>query len=284
MRVGLQMYSVRESFKSDPMGTLERIAEIGYRNVEFANHRADADPGIGFDIPADRLRAKLDAVGIAPVGAHIAPLTEDLLDGVIAYHTDLGNKSIAMSLDFWNNRQEVLERCKVYNRIGEKCRKAGLSFYFHNHFHEFQAFDGEVILDTIVRNTDPDLVGIELDAYWTFRGAVDPGQKIRQYKDRVKLIHEKDFPFSQARYLDIWTEIDPSLPLDTIRFHNAIHPEHFIEIGDGMIKVQDVIDAGNEADAHYFLVEQDHGQTASEFERIARSLENLKKFSGLDWS
>jgi sugar phosphate isomerase/epimerase len=286
MRVGLQMYSVREAFASDPLGTLSRIAEIGYHHVEFANHHADRDPGVGFDIPADKLRKQLEQTGIKPIGSHISPFPREdrQLDRVIAYHRDLGSESIAISIDFWNSRREVLEACKFYNHVGERSAKAGLAFYFHNHFHEFQQLDGERVLDTIVANTKPENLGIELDAYWTFRGAIDPAEKIREYRQRVKVIHQKDFPFSQARYLDIWTEIDPSKPLDTVTFHKAIHPEHFTEIGDGMMKVQDIVDAGNEANARYLLVEQDHGRMASEFDRIARGLANLKKLAGLAWA
>jgi hypothetical protein len=51
-----------------------------------------------------------------------------------------------------------------------------------------------------------------------------------------------------------------------------------------MMKVQDIVDAGNEANARYLLVEQDHGRMASEFDRIARGLANLKKLAGLAWA
>jgi sugar phosphate isomerase/epimerase len=283
MRAGLQLFSVREAFASDPYGTLERIAEVGYRNIEFANHHADIDGGTGFGLPADKVGAKLKQLGLTAVGAHISPFREEFLDRAIGWHRDAGTKSIAISLDFWKSRAEVLERCKFYSRSGDKARAAGLKFLFHNHFHEYQPLDGETVMDTVVKNTDPEVVGLEIDAYWTFRGALDPAAMVRQYGNRVHIIHQKDFPFSQMRHADIWTEIDQNKELDTVIFHNAIHPEHFTEIGDGMIKVQDVINAGVEVGAGYILVEQDYGRMPSEFDRIARSLTNLRKLSGLDW-
>src|ERR1035437_2765069 len=36
--VGIQLYSVRDDMKKDPVGTLTQIAKIGYKNVEHANY------------------------------------------------------------------------------------------------------------------------------------------------------------------------------------------------------------------------------------------------------
>jgi sugar phosphate isomerase/epimerase len=283
MKVGLQMYSVRESFEADPRGTLEQVAGIGYHAVEFANHRALENPGCGVDISAEKLRGHLSDFGIVPIGAHIAPFVDEVLEGVIAYYSELGSRSVAMSIDFWDSREMVLERCAYYNRVGERCQASGLQFYFHNHYHEFQVIGGERVLDTIVANTDPELVKLELDTYWTFRGAVDPVAKIREYRDRVGMLHQKDFPISEARYLDVWARLNISEPLDREAFESMIRPAEFVEIGDGMMKVQDIIDAGNEAAVSYMLVEQDHGRELTEVERIERSIANLRKMRGLDW-
>ncbi len=283
MKVGLQMYSVRESFQADPRGTLEQVAEIGYRAVEFANHRSHEDPGCGADISAEKLRSHLTEFAIVPVGAHIAPFDDEVLDNVIAYHSELGNRSIAMSIDFWESKAMVLERCAYYNRAAERCRANGLQFYYHNHYHEFQILDGEIVLDLIVANTDPELVRIELDTYWTFRGAVDPAAKIREYSGRVGMLHQKDFPISEARYLDVWARLDHNKPLDREGFESMQRPEEFIEIGDGMLKIEDIIDAGNEAGVSYLLVEQDYGRELTEFQRIQRSISNLRRMRGLDW-
>jgi sugar phosphate isomerase/epimerase len=278
------MYSVRESFQKDPKGTLEQVAATGYHAIEFANHHADQEAGCGVGVPADKLRGYLDDFGLVPIGAHIAPFDDAILDRAIRYHTDLGTKGLVMSIDFWKSRAEVLDRCSYYNHAGATCRAADLQFYFHNHYHEFQLIDGQAIFDLIVKNTDPELVTIELDAYWTFRGAVDPARKIRQYGGRIGLVHQKDFPFSQARYIDMWARLDPDRPLDRAAFDSVLRDEEFVEIGDGMLKVQDIIDACNEAGVEYLLVEQDHGRELSEIERIARSMGNLRKMAGIEWT
>ena len=36
--VGVQLYSVRDDMKKDPLGTLKQLAAMGYKNVEHANY------------------------------------------------------------------------------------------------------------------------------------------------------------------------------------------------------------------------------------------------------
>jgi sugar phosphate isomerase/epimerase len=265
------------------MGTLEKVAEIGYKYIELANHHAAEDPGTGFNISADKLKGKLDAVGLKVIGGHAMPLNEKNIDGVIRYHRDIGSRNIVIPIDFWQTKADVLRRCSFYNAMGERCRANGINLFFHNHYHEFQRFDGDYIFDLILKNTDPELLSIEVDAYWTFRGALDPAQKIREYSSRVGLLHQKDFPLDQVHDLNVWRTLNQNQPLDTLGFHSAIKPEYFTEIGDGIMNIQDVIDAGNDADVTYIFVEQDYVHDKTEFESITRSLQNLKKMRGLEF-
>jgi sugar phosphate isomerase/epimerase len=283
MKAGLQMYTVRNGFKKDPMGTLEIVAKAGYRYIELANHFARQDAGTGFGVPADKLKKKIDSLHIKVIGAHVMPLEESTIDGVIKYHQDIGSKNISIPIDYWPTKAHLLDRCKFYNKIGEILKKNGMKLLFHNHWHEFQKFGNDFMFDLIMANTEPDLLGIELDAYWTIRGALDPAEKIRQYKSRMCLLHEKDFPLSLVHELNAAAQVDPSKPVDDASFHATVKPEHFTEVGDGMIKVQDVIDAGNEAKVPYIFVEQDFIHNKTEFESISRSLANFKKMRGMEW-
>lgn len=64
-------------------------------------------------------------------------------------------------------------------------------FYYHNHFQEFQVFEGERILDTLLERTDPALVKFELDTYWTVRGGEDPIYWLRKLGERCNLVHRE---------------------------------------------------------------------------------------------
>ena len=294
MKVGLQIYTVRNSFAKDPMGTLEEIAKAGYTAIEMANHNAYEDVGTGAGIPLKEFKAKVDSLGIKVVGAHILPGDAaknldpfyrdfDHFQRIIDFYAELGSTNLSIPIDFFPTKDYLLKRCEYYNRIGEMCAKSGIYFLYHNHYHEFQRLNGEYMMDLLVENTDPKYMGVELDAYWMIRGAFDPAEKIRQYGNRVALLHEKDFPLSQVNNLNAWNVIDQDTPCDWETFHTATKPEYFTEIGDGMIKVQDVIDAGNEFKIPYILVEQDF-TTLTEIESINRSMYNFRKMRGLEWN
>ena len=71
MKVGIQLYSVRNNMEKDPISTIQEVAKAGYRHLEVANYNADADPGIGFGITAKEVRALLDYLGTDIFSAHI---------------------------------------------------------------------------------------------------------------------------------------------------------------------------------------------------------------------
>ena len=73
MRVGLQVYSIKNRLKADPYKTLEEIAAVGYRAIEMANHNAYEDIGTGFGMPLDEFKKAVDSLGLTVVGAHIMP-------------------------------------------------------------------------------------------------------------------------------------------------------------------------------------------------------------------
>ena len=91
LKVGIQLYSVRESLKADPYGTLAKVAEAGFKYLEAANHDAANDDGVGFGVPADALKKSLADLGMSIVGSHINPLDPARIPAVLDYHQELGN-------------------------------------------------------------------------------------------------------------------------------------------------------------------------------------------------
>ena len=78
------------------------------------------------------------------------------------------------------------------NKIGELCHNNGLRLAFHNHHQEFQLLDDQVIYDYILENTDPELITMEVDLYWAYKGGVDIQQYFEKYPGRFELVHVKD--------------------------------------------------------------------------------------------
>ena len=292
MKVGLQTYTVRNSFIEDSMETLKKIAEVGYKIIELANHSADVDCGTGIGIPAKNLKAKADELGIEIIGAHVLPTDRHAVGDfyknknnvleIIRYYSELNSKFISIPIDFFPNKDFLLKRCELYNEVGRMFYESGIKFLYHNHSHDFQAFDNRAIMSLIMDNTDPRYMSIEWDTYNTMRGLLDPVKQIHQYGERIAIIHQKDFPLEQVQNLSMWGLFDKNVPLDWEKHLSAHKPEYFIEIGEGIMKIQDIIDAGNKFNIPYLLVEQDYSNMG-EIESITKSMNNLKKMRGLSW-
>ncbi|NLK07375.1 MAG: sugar phosphate isomerase/epimerase [Firmicutes bacterium] len=284
LKVGIQLYSVRQSLMKDPYGTLAKVAEAGYKFVEAANHDSTTDPGVGFGVPAETMKKSLDDLGMSIVGSHVHPLEPERLAEVLDYHEVLGNKQIGVGIAFfpYNDVDSIKRTCETYNQLGALCKERGMRFYYHNHYQEFQVFGDKTVLDHMMENTDPELVFLELDTYWAMRAGEDPVELIEKYKDRLVLLHQKDFPADAPQPLVVFDNlVDPNQEIGMEAFVNVVDPLTFTEIGTGTLPIQDIINAGLKAPhVEYIILEQDHTQL-DEIESIKTSMEAFKKFSGI---
>ena len=285
LKVGIQLYSVKNAIAGNPRAVLEKLAETGYRYVEAANHNAGSDPGVCFGLPAREMRQTLEEFGLKIVGCHVNPLREELLPAVLDYHAELGNTQIGCDIEFYpyGDLDYLKRRCEMFNHIGELCRERGMRYYYHNHFQEFQRFGDELVYDLIMENTDPDLVYAELDTYWAARGGQDPAELIRRYQDRVILLHQKDFPADAAQPLNMYDGVvDFREAIDMELFLRVKDPDGFTEIGTGTLPIQNYIEAAESCpNLDYILLEQD-ATRLDEMESIQISMQAFRKFKGVE--
>lgn len=273
LQFGLQLYSVRDELQKDYWGTLEKLATIGYRNLEIAIHNADE----GLNPSATELRKRLDALGMKVVSSHIQPL--ERYEEIIAYNKELGSTSIALGIAFFKNKREVLECCELLNRHGEAYKKGGLDFYYHNHFQEFQKFDGQYVLDIILENTDKELVKVEFDTYWAVRGGVDPIAYLKKLGDRCDLIHQKDLP-AGADPVNLLKVLGEDSDISFERFLTLHQADQFAEVGEGTLDIAGILDTAREIGAaKYIFVEQDL-TSRNQLESVEISYRNFSKLFG----
>lgn len=232
--IGVQLYSVRHLMKKDFAGTLAKVAEIGYREVEFA--------GL-FDHKPQDVRAILDKNGLSAPSAHVdyKKLGSDWDKTLDEAHT-LGqsfivcpwvDKSLRKTPDSWKKVAET------FNRAGEESKKAGTQFAYHNHDWEFQKLEGKFLYDSLLEQTDPHLVQMEMDLFWISKAGQDPLTYFNRYPGRFPLVHVKDMKkngemtevgngaidfkriFAQSDKAGIQHYFvehdDPKLPLDSIK-------------------------------------------------------------------
>lgn len=275
----------------NPLEAIENVGKLGYKYVEFANHNAAVDFGCGFGVEASAMKEKLDSYGMQAISSHISPLTMDNIDKVTEYYNTLNCRNLVNPADFFENKDDLLRKCETYNRIGEKLKAAGINYLYHNHFHEFQKFDGEYVLEIMRNNVDPNYVGFQLDTFWVMRGGADPVEIIKKFGKSIKLIHQKDFSKDVNIPVNIFSLVDPNQKLDfnalisilSMKFNDYEQKQAIVEIGTGIMDIQSILNAASEyTDTEYVILEQDF-TTHDEIDSIKISMERFKKFQGIAW-
>lgn len=239
--IALQLFTVRDETQKDFLGTLEKVAEMGYSGVEFA--------GFG-NISSSEMDKTLKKLNLKAVGSHtIMDLLKNDLDEVIKYNLEIGNSFVVCPYDKYETKQEWLNAFDLYTEIGTKLKDRGLQFAYHNHSHEFEKYDDEYVLDMMYRSIDPELLKTEIDTCWAFYAGVDPAKYIGKYSGRCPIIHLKDL-----------SKVDR----DTT------------EVGEGIIDIKSIIKASKKAGTEWFVVEQDRCKRPT-IESAKISIDNLKK-------
>lgn len=290
MKVGIQFWSIRKHMDKDPIGTMEKVAEIGYRNWEICQlfGRDDVPYNYGLQCPPEEGKALVKRLGANIIGSHLS--SENLLDETyyndfMDYMEEVGCYSPGLASAFfkYGDVDDVKRRGELFNKVGEDCKKRGMVFHYHNHFHEFQKFDGEYVLDLIMKYTDPDLVKLEIDTYWAMRGGVDPIDFIRKYGDRVIMLHQKDFPKNCDIPVNMFErQFDINGQLTDKMCAGSADPITFTEVGTGIMDIQAIIDEANKVGVKYITLEQDQTRLG-ELESIKVSMDAFHSYSGLEW-
>ena len=289
MKVGLQIFSIKESMAKDPIQAIRQAAQAGYQYLEAANHKADEDAGIGFGVAAEELKKTLADCGAKVVSAHVSPLSRDRMKEILEYHAAIGNQNLVCPAAHFNDPDDLMRQCESFNSYGEMAKPYGIRFHYHNHAHEFMTMDGRTVLDLLMKHTDPDKMGLELDTFWAMRGGADPLELIWKYRDRITLLHQKDMskttpsPVNVFRRLD--REVSPEHECDFSYWKAQTDNRDFAEIGTGIMEIQKIIDAANDiGTVEYMFLEQDATQMESEDASVRKSMEEFRKFRGISWN
>ena len=183
-KVGVQLYSVRDAMKTDFDGTLTKVSKIGYREVEFAGY---------FGRSPKEVRAVLDRAGLVSPSAH-TPYDSlgDKFPAVLEGAKIIGQSYIVCPFVDEKTRQVGWKRIsETLNRAGESAQKAGVQFSYHNHSFEFEPVGGKLPYDTVLEETDPKLVKMEMDLFWAVKGGADPIAYFNRYPGRFAMVHVK---------------------------------------------------------------------------------------------
>jgi sugar phosphate isomerase/epimerase len=186
--IGMHLFTMREALAQDFEGTLEKLAAIGYATVGVSGRHGRSAADIRRMLDATGLKAVLEHVGYDTVtGSGLPKALEDV--------RTLGGRWIVVpSLPGTLHSPEgYREAARKLNQAGLTARQAGLKVLFHNHEPDHDTVGGQVLYDILMAETDPHLVGFELDLYWAAKGgAMDPADYFTENPHRFPALHVKD--------------------------------------------------------------------------------------------
>jgi sugar phosphate isomerase/epimerase len=230
--IGVQLYTVRQQAEKDLAKVLKEIQQIGYREVELYWNV--------YTHPAPALRRMIADAGLTAPSGHF---NYEGLSGKLDYAKELGLQWVVCPMlpkSMWNSLDGFKRAADQFNHWGEQINGMGMHFAFHNHNYEFKKFGDTTGFETLMKNTDPKLVNLEMDCYWITQSGHDPVQMLHDLGKRVRMLHLKDrkagFPPSQ-------------------QLNDAAG--HFTEVGHGTVDWPAVLKAAQELEIEHYFVEQD---------------------------
>lgn len=207
VRVPLQLYSVRDDMKKDPLATLTAVAKMGYKDVEPASYvdRKVFETRKMHGYTAKELRKVMDDLGLKVPTSHVVLQKEhwdaaknDVADQwkwVIEDALTLGQDYIINPWFAWDkkNLDESRRGFEVFNKVGMVCQKAGLRYGFHNHHQEFEEqYNGEYLYDIMLKELDLKYVCQQLDICNMVEAKVDPMRWLKMFPKHFEQLHVKD--------------------------------------------------------------------------------------------
>lgn len=182
----VQLYSVRDAFAQDPTGTLTRLADLGFTQVE----------PYGVQENHEVLRTALPALGLTAPTAH-AKLLDPTIDQPAVFGTaaELG---IGIVIDpmveagRWQDPADITATAAALNDAAKVAAQHGVTVGYHNHYWELAArIDDRTAFEVLADQLDPAVV-LEVDTYWATAGGAEAPALLRRLGDRVRAIHVKD--------------------------------------------------------------------------------------------
>jgi len=238
--LGLQLFAVRAELAQDFHGTLKRVADAGFREIEFAGYHGKS---------AEEIRSAADALNLRCIsGHHGGSDLETRSSEILDFAAKLGLQYIVCSTPkslnpeskklSWNDfmhsftQDDWKANAELFNRFGEQAKKFNIQFAYHNYYTEFHQQHGSTPYDELMRQTDRHLVKIELDCGWAEVAGVSSLAMLNKYRDRVVTLHLKDLKTKPTKE---HPESIPNVPLGEgimdwpvlLRTASQLHINHY---------------------------------------------------------
>jgi sugar phosphate isomerase/epimerase len=243
--IGIQLYTVTGLMDNDTRRTLEKIAAIGYKELESAFSRK----GGYYGMKPKEFASLTKDLGLAWLSHHVLgapfqsrtgsnppanmPKMNTLKDGyqqLIDEAAEGGLQYLVCASIPLNNEEDIKNAVEILNKAGEASKKSGITLAYHNHTHEFENVEGQIPYDVLLSQVSSDILKMELDLAWATKAGADPVELFKKHPGRFPLWHAKD--------------------IDKVAKNPA-------EVGTGLVNFKRIFDKAKKAGMKHFFVEQD---------------------------
>jgi len=253
---GLQLYSLRDQFKTDVPGTLDKVKAYGITEVETASF---------YDKSPAEFRQMLESRGLKPISGHMQydALKKDIA-GAVRDAKTVGLQYVACpwiphtTADF--SESDAHQAAKDFNTWGEAFKKEGITFAYHCHGYEFRPIGDGTLFDLLVKETKPEFVSFEMDVFWVMHPGQDPVKLLEKYPNRWALMHLKDIRKGAA--VGLYTG------------HAPLTDD--VPLGTGMVDWPSVLSTAAKVGVKHYFIEDESPTAPEAIPQSLRYLETLK--------
>lgn len=252
--VGLQLYSLRDSFKTDVPGSLAKVRDFGFHYVELAGT---------YGLTPEAFRTLLAQYNLRPIAAHF-PFERFKTDaeGIAREAKALGLKYAGVA---WIPHQGAFdektcrEAAAVFNAAGKVLAKHRLRFFYHTHGYEYQPHGSGTLLDLLFAETNPKWVAYEMDLFWTVHPGQDPVKLLEKYGKRWELMHLKDLKKGVQGDLSGGSDV-----------------RNDVALGTGQMDFPAILKAARKAGTKWYFIEDESPTVLDQIPASLRFLEQVR--------
>jgi sugar phosphate isomerase/epimerase len=252
--LGLQLYSLRDQFAKDVPGTLDKVRDMGFKDVELAGT---------YGLTPEQFKAELDARGLKAVSGHFPyEKFRDDPEGIAREANLFGMKYAGCA---WITHDDPFDAssCRqaiaVFNKAGEVLAKHGVKFFYHTHGYEFQPHGQDTLFDLLMAETKPEFVSYEMDVFWVVHGGQDPVKLLEKYGNRFQLTHLKGMKDSTS--------------IGNRDGHSD--PANDVPLGTGKIEFPPLLRAAAKAGVKWHFIEDEAPTSEQQIPQSLRYLEQV---------
>lgn len=254
--MGIQLYTLRNIIGGDVKGTMQKVADIGFKELECYSY----GNGQIFGMPYGDFNSMIKDMGMKITSGHYSlglahpeqPSTiTNGWEAAVADAKNIGQEYMVLAYLDQTERETIdqyKQTCEMLNKANETCKSAGIKLAYHNHEFEFVEIDGQIPYDVMLQELDPS-ISMELDLYWITYAGKDPLAYFNQYPGRFHQWHVKDM--------------------------DKANPKMQADVGSGAIDFKAIFAKAEQAGLVHFYLEQEN-YASSEFESVTNGYNYLK--------